>query len=163
MFQDQTILHPEAKAKRDAIKVSGGAEYEALLERERSQKARHRSENGRQPYDQRVGRPFKTALCAQARQRGRSKGLEATITADDLVWPTHCPVLGIELNYADRSGQRGSGPTQQNWPSLDRWDNTKGYVPGNVFVISVRANVLKGNATADEMERIAAYMRERPR
>lgn len=88
--------------------------------------------------------------------------MEATITPDDLVWPTHCPVLGIELDYPERSGERGELHAQPNWPSLDRWDSTKGYVPGNVFVISFRANSLKNSATYDEILRIAKYLAKRP-
>jgi len=51
---------------------------------------------------------------------------------------------------------------QPNWPSLDRWDSTKGYVPGNVFVISYRANTLKNNATYEEIVKVAQYLRKRP-
>lgn len=35
----------------------------------------------------------------------------------------------------------------------------EGYVPGNVEVISFRANRIKNNGTADEHERIAQWMR----
>lgn len=35
-----------------------------------------------------------------------------------------------------------------------------GYVPGNVAVISWRANNLKRDASADELLRIAAWMKE---
>lgn len=51
---------------------------------------------------------------------------------------------------------------QPNWPSLDRWDSSKGYVPGNVFVISYRANTLKNSATLDEALRIVKYLRAPP-
>ena len=105
---------------------------------------------------------YRSELCARARSRGRKRGLEATIKASDLHWPTHCPVLGIELDYPERSGERGSMIAQPNWPSLDRWDSTKGYVPGNVFVISYRANTLKNNATYEEIVKVAQYLRKRP-
>jgi hypothetical protein len=36
--------------------------------------------------------------------------------------------------------------------SLDRIDSNKGYVKGNVWVISRRANVIKNNATLEELE-----------
>lgn len=41
-------------------------------------------------------------------------------------------------------------------PSLDRIDSSKGYVKGNVRVISKRANQLKSNATVEEMEMVLA-------
>ena len=43
--------------------------------------------------------------------------------------------------------------------SLDRADNSRGYVKGNVVVISWRANDLKSNGSADELEAVAAYSR----
>ena len=52
---------------------------------------------------------------------------------------------------------------QGNWPSLDRWDNTKGYIPGNVFVISMRANMLKSNVSREEILQIAKYVMTKPR
>jgi hypothetical protein len=62
-------------------------------------------------------------------------------------------VLGIELDYS------GSGPKykRSNAPSLDRWDNSKGYIPGNVFVISWRANWLKHDGSVEELRRVAEY------
>jgi hypothetical protein len=41
--------------------------------------------------------------------------------------------------------------------SLDRIKNSRGYVPGNVLVISLRANLLKGQATLAELQKIAAF------
>jgi hypothetical protein len=40
---------------------------------------------------------------------------------------------------------------------LDRVDNTKGYVKGNVIVVSRRANVLKKDATLNELRQLADY------
>jgi hypothetical protein len=50
------------------------------------------------------------------------------------------------------------GRPQRNSPSVDRIDNTLGYTPDNVCVISHRANQLKRNASLDELKRIVAYM-----
>lgn len=68
--------------------------------------------------------------------------------------PTHCPILGIKL-------QPGSLKQQDNSPSLDRIDSTKGYVKGNVEVISFRANMVKGSSSIEELETILNYMRTR--
>lgn len=89
--------------------------------------------------------------------------MDATITVADLVWPSHCPVLGIALDYPERSGQRKDQRARADWPSLDRWDNSKGYVPGNVFVISLRANTLKGALSREEVLQIAKYVMNKPR
>lgn len=60
-------------------------------------------------------------------------------------------MLGIPLKFGDGIGDDS--------PTVDRFDNDRGYVPGNVFVISWRANNLKRNATIEELIRVVAYMR----
>lgn len=153
------------KAKRDAVKARGGEEYAALLRYERAARAKYRKDHP--DYWRSKGRkqiPFKTYLCRQARKRARERGLVATIKPSEIVWPTHCPVLGIKLDYPKRSGQRKDlfGIAAANYPSLDRWDNSLGYVAGNVFVISFRANSLKSNATLAEVTALARYLQTKP-
>lgn len=83
----------------------------------------------------------------QAKKRAKAKGLPFTITPTDVAIPVNCPLLGIEL-------QRGIGCLGPASPSLDRIDPRRGYVPGNVWVISHRANAIKNDATLEEMRRI---------
>ena len=52
---------------------------------------------------------------------------ECTITKDDIVIPSHCPVLGIPLFQT--LGKKGGG---DHSPSLDKVRPELGYVPGNV-------------------------------
>lgn len=77
-------------------------------------------------------------------------GVPFTITKEDIVIPTHCPILGIPLFR----GPRGGG---ENSPSLDKVRPELGYVPGNVIVISNRANRLKADATIEELRDIASF------
>jgi hypothetical protein len=63
---------------------------------------------------------------------------------------THCPLLGLELTYANCAGNN----TPQNYATLDKINPTKGYVPGNVQILSYRANTLKNSATLDELKLI---------
>ena len=96
-------------------------------------------------------------LLYAARKRAKQNGLECTITVDDIVIPEFCPALGIKLEArvgAGRSNREDIGSS----PSLDRIDNSKGYVPGNVAVISLRANMIKTDATAAELKAVAAYI-----
>lgn len=93
-------------------------------------------------------------MIVKSRSNAKARGLEFTIIKEDLHWPTHCPVLGMELDYTTQRGAH-----RDNWPSLDRWDNSKGYVPGNVFVISWRANRIKFDCTEDEIVSLLSYMR----
>jgi hypothetical protein len=81
-------------------------------------------------------------------------GIEFTIDFGDLTFPTHCPVFGLELDYFTEQGWT------DNAPSFDRVDSTKGYTKGNVVIISMRANRIKNNGTAEEHEKIAAFIRQ---
>ncbi len=87
-----------------------------------------------------------------AKRRAKKKGIEFSITIEDLHLPNRCPILGIELNH------NIGGVAQPNSPSIDRIDPHIGYVKGNVAIISVRANTLKSNMTVDIAARLLAYM-----
>lgn len=52
----------------------------------------------------------------------------------------------------------GTGKAVDSSPSLDRLIPAKGYVKGNVRVISRRANCLKSNGTLEEFRAVMAYM-----
>ena len=86
-----------------------------------------------------------------SKDRAKKTGVEWNLTKEDFELPTHCPVLGLELKYE-------KGPREDRSASLDRLDNNRGYVPGNVFVVSWRVNALKKDATLDELKKIAAYI-----
>ena len=98
------------------------------------------------------------SMFQKAKSGAKPRGLEFTITMDDLTWPTHCPILGIELCY-ERDKKK---PHRDDYPTFDRWENSKGYVPGNVFIVSWRANRMKWHSTAEELEAILRYMKEKP-
>ena len=100
--------------------------------------------------------PRKKLLYA-ARKRAKQNELECTITVDDIVIPGICPALGIKLEARIGAGRQNREEIG-NSPSLDRIDNSKGYIPGNVAVISLRANMIKTNATAAELKAVAAYI-----
>lgn len=87
-------------------------------------------------------------LLYKARQRAKKSGLEFSISADDFKKVTHCPLLGIELCFTNPRNNKS------NSPSIDRIDPTKGYIPGNVWIISARANQLKNDASVEEIAMI---------
>lgn len=101
-----------------------------------------------------------TKMLYAARKRAKLGGFECTITKDDIIIPDVCPVLGIPL-FARVGAGRSNRDQVEHSPSLDRIDNSKGYVPGNVCVISMRANMIKNNATLQELEAIVAYIKSR--
>lgn len=73
------------------------------------------------------------------------------VRLEDLEYPDVCPVLGIPLDW-------DCPKRTENSPSLDRLDSSKGYVKGNVVVMSWRANRIKNNGTAEEHAKIADFM-----
>lgn len=67
--------------------------------------------------------------------------------------PDKCPVFGR------RFMQRAEG--FHPWaPSIDKKDPRKGYVPGNIQVISMRANAMKRDASPAELVRFAQWVLE---
>jgi hypothetical protein len=92
-------------------------------------------------------------LFRAAKARAKKFAVEFTISESDIVIPENCPVLGIPLDWRNR----------EYAASVDRIDISQGYVPGNVCVISGRANRLKSNATVNEIEAILNYMKKEKR
>lgn len=93
------------------------------------------------------------AIYARLKHRAANSGLEFDLTPDDFEsLPTHCPVLGIPLNYD--AGH--SGPAD-NRLSVDRIDPAKGYTRGNIVLVSMRANRIKNDATPEELQKIADF------
>ena len=84
-----------------------------------------------------------------ARKRATIKGMDFELhTFKDLPKiPKKCPYLDIDLVVGCIGGV-------DNSPSVDRIDNKKGYVKGNVQIISRKANQIKNNATFEEFEKI---------
>lgn len=91
------------------------------------------------------------AMLSNARLRALKVGIPFDITEDDIVIPERCPVLGIKLIP-------GVGKTHRNSPSLDRVIPHLGYIKGNVMVISQKANVMKNDASGEELEAFAHWI-----
>lgn len=135
------LRHPEArhKAPYDSTRKANYSRYyyrnrDRIIEEERI----WRLENPEQ------------RMFYQSRARAKKKGLEFSITLEDIVIPEYCPALGIKIeSHSARSF---------NSPSIDRVDNTKGYVKGNVVVISHRANTWKSSMTVDDMRKLVKFM-----
>lgn len=95
----------------------------------------------------------------RTRSRARRAGLDFNLTLEDIVIPSHCPVLGIELiSNGYQPGIRGGTGVGRgihpHAPTLDRINPRIGYVKGNVWVISWRANKIKADATLEELQKI---------
>lgn len=67
--------------------------------------------------------------------------------------PEFCPVLGTQLARGEwRNGFRDCSP------SVDRKIPALGYVPGNMQIMSQKANTMKNNATPDELRHFARWV-----
>jgi len=84
------------------------------------------------------------ALWHAAKFRAKQRGLEFDILPTEIVVPEFCPVFQIKLGKI-------TGRLRNDTPSLDRVDNSLGYVHGNVRVISWRANQAKSNLSDEEL------------
>lgn len=98
--------------------------------------------------DNRLNNPEKY-MWRNAKYRAKISGIEFSISVDDIVIPSHCPIFGCPMIL--NTGRR-------NAPSLDRIDPKKGYTPDNIQVISNLANTMKNNATLDELLAFARWV-----
>ena len=89
-------------------------------------------------------------LYKNIKSRCKRIGREFSIELDDIIIPKKCPVFGFDLKREDRE-------TWMCAPSVDRIDSSKGYIKGNVTVVSRRANILKRDATVEELEQLFNY------
>ena len=91
-------------------------------------------------------------LYRNAKRRAGKYGLSFSIELSDVVIPKVCPVLNIPMFFSDTR--------TDNTPSLDRIDNTRGYEPDNIKVISCRANYMKRDLTFEEVVKLYTYLKE---
>lgn len=86
----------------------------------------------------------------RVKSRAKKAGIAFDIDISDIVIPAICPVLGIALTPHEGRGYHPASP------SLDRIKPRLGYTKGNVRVISARANLLKSDASLNELRRVLA-------
>lgn len=99
-------------------------------------------------------KPTEMKLLISARRRAYLKGLEFTISVEDITIPKYCPILkNVEIRPS-------KGVVAHYSPSLDRIDPEKGYIPGNVWVVSHKANSMKNNADEKTLKAFAKWVGE---
>jgi hypothetical protein len=67
--------------------------------------------------------------------------------------PARCPVFDVPFV------ERGAGFSKWS-PSIDKIDPAKGYVPGNIQVVSLFANCMKRDATKEQLRAFARWVRK---
>lgn len=84
-------------------------------------------------------------IWCNVKKRAKKKGIEFTLLPEDIPEiPKVCPILGIPIKENNKCSPLDSSP------SLDRIDNSKGYIPDNVRIISNRANRLRQDGRIEE-------------
>lgn len=84
-----------------------------------------------------------------AKIRAKKINLSFSLTLKDIPnIPDFCPILSIPIKVKIGKGHSDNSPT------LDRIVPSLGYIKTNIRIISARANVLKSNATYEELKRI---------
>jgi hypothetical protein len=96
-------------------------------------------------------------LLAAAKCRAKKEGVPFNLTKEDLQIPMYCPVFGMELTYGGTGvSKRGYGASPSA-ASIDRVDGKKGYIKGNINVISWKANRAKCQLSVKELVKLAEY------
>jgi len=93
-----------------------------------------------------ISKSVEYRILTRAKSRAKQKNIPFNLTLEDIEVPETCPLLGIPIEIQPKKGYH------PNSPSLDKIIPEKGYIKGNVWVISNRANTLKNDATLQELK-----------
>lgn len=96
-------------------------------------------------------------MLSNAKRRAKKSCVPFNLKLDDIVVPAVCPVLGIWLEV----GGGISFAARMNSPSLDRIVPERGYVEGNIIVVSNLANCIKSVATPDQIIRVGEFYKKK--
>lgn len=99
------------------------------------------------------GESPKKRMLRRAKTRAKERGLDFNLELSDVNIPDVCPILGIPLQV-----HKGRSGGYSDSPALDRVDNSKGYIKGNVMVISHLANMMKSSATNEQLIKFARWV-----
>lgn len=147
---------PEATRKDNAIACK---KYRRKMTEAQKEKKRIRQRKWNEKNKLRLAelaRSYRRAYPADrilkaSKQSAKKKGLEHSIMVADLLpLPEFCPVFGFKLDYnLSKFGETS--------PSIDRINNEKGYVKGNIVIVSWKANALKKNGTIQDFQRLIDF------
>jgi hypothetical protein len=161
-YKDKEIAKQKARERwlknKEAIKARKKLRYHQDIEKTRENNRLWYEKNKHailqnQKLRRQTFEGWRKMVWQSVRARAAELNLDFNLTHEDIPpLPEHCPLLGIPLEL----GVRAPGSA-----SLDRIDNTQGYVKGNVQIISDRANRLKRDASLDELIKIGEWAKAR--
>ena len=99
-----------------------------------------------------------TAMVTNARCRANERGIPFDLVPQDVLelWELQCGNcywFNIPMQWRD-----GEGPRNPLIPTLDRADNSRGYVRSNVVLACWGANAAKGSSGLDQWEEFLGFV-----
>lgn len=95
-------------------------------------------------------------LLNSAKSSAKRKKLEFNLELEDIVIPSHCLYLGVELTNISNQGRVDTNA------SIDRVDSSKGYMKDNIIIISDLANKMKNSSTMEQLITFARNVIKNP-
>lgn len=104
---------------------------------------------------------IKGYMIRNIKHSAKRRNLDFNLECEDIILPKYCPLLNVELNYTNYTTHKFLGLGEEyvdlgfnaaTKASIDRVDNTKGYVKGNILIISRLANAMKNEANFEQLE-----------
>jgi hypothetical protein len=92
-------------------------------------------------------------LWYKAKQRSEKNNLPFDIERSDIQIPDKCPVLGIDLFITPQH-------VGDHSPTVDRIVPSKGYIKGNIAIMSAKANRIKSDGTIEDIEKLYLWLKE---
>lgn len=122
--------HSLTNNQKRKIKMNLYPEYkERILAQKREEVRRHKAQY----------------ILNRVKRKAKKLGYEFNLTIDDIVIPDICPILEVPIVFGTKEDYEYS-------PSIDRIDNSKGYIRGNICIISKKANSMKNSASVEELK-----------
>jgi hypothetical protein len=81
----------------------------------------------------------------RSKENAKKNKYDFNLEIEDIVIPKYCPLLGVELIFGFDNKE------SPNYYSIDRINSSKGYIKGNIQIISRLANTMKSNATEEQL------------
>lgn len=139
----QCKLCRKAYKNKDFIRDAANARRRFRQQNDIAFKERRRADNLRFQHEN-----HERYLWRKAKQRAVKCNLEFNIEVSDIKIPEYCPILEIRMF-------KGKAGDYQNSPSVDRIDSSKGYIKGNIAIISTKANTMKSSASLELLEKFS--------
>ncbi|EHI9241207.1 hypothetical protein J9100_002470 [Vibrio vulnificus] len=103
-------------------------------------------------------------ILKRVRGTAKQRGLPFNLTIEDIEIPSKCPLLGIPIKAKSGAGLgsgRGKKEDINHGASVDRINPDKGYVKGNIWIISNKANRMKQDLSIEQLRFFADQLEQK--